>query len=601
MEGHNELPVPFCIRPSSRGRFTMSFKHTTEKGHAPLARSGDRAGDLPLLGRKSVMMGILTSGIVIATAGQPSAAAAATVTNASSWTPSTAYVLGQQVISPNNDVVSAKVAHTSSATYPADAVKWTLSSTFARHDGFVNVLAAGVKGDGITNDTVAINAAITANPGKVLLFPAGRTYQISADLGRGADHGGGIRLNQAGTVLWLYGATIRMNVTTVTNYQMVDVTAADCGVMGGKLIGDVVAHVGTEGEWGHGISVGGGANRFTARDVYVTKCWGDGFMIWERPSDVSLTNCTGDDNRRQGLSIIDAIRPRITGGAYINNGLTKYTGPGGGIDLEPDPATSRDVIDAVITGVTLAGNKGPGLWSSSNGRTVTATVTGCRAIGNGAGAVNSGFLVDGAANRTTFNSCESNGNSQDGWTIGTPAVAKTKLNGCTAQLNTRFGIIDCGTGTQITGGAVEDNGGTGLFLYGGDQPTILGLSARGNCTRGDSNVQVDITSTNASLNGVKSVAGTNATKASYGFVVRSAATGARLVGCDASGAFTSGKFIDQTVGKTAVTHPVPGAVRAVAIPIPTAPSATYVQAEAASMKYALDSIRIALKNHGITA
>jgi hypothetical protein len=234
---------------------------------------------------------------------------------------------------------------------------------------------------------------------------------------------------------------------------MIDVTAPDCAVLGGKLIGDVVTHVGNTGEWGHGVSIGAGADRFTARDVYVTKCWGDGFFIWEQPSDVSLTNCTGDDNRRQGLSIFDAIRPRVTGGAYINNGRTIYTGPGSGIDLGPDRGTTRDVIDAVITAVTLAGNRGPGLWSSSNGRSITAVITRCRAINNGVAGSSSGFVVDGAGNHTTFKSCESNGNTLDGWTIGS-SVAKTRLVGCSAKLNGRHGISDSGTGTQITGGTV---------------------------------------------------------------------------------------------------------------------------------------------------
>jgi hypothetical protein len=40
--------------------------------------------------------------------------------------------------------------------------------------------------------------------------------------------------------------------------------------------------------------------------------------------------------------------------------------------------------------------------------------------------------------------------------------------------------------------------------------------------------------------------------------------------------------------------------RAAAITAPTAPSATYVQAEATSMKTAVDAIRTALKNAGIT-
>lgn len=40
-------------------------------------------------------------------------------------------------------------------------------------------------------------------------------------------------------------------------------------------------------------------------------------------------------------------------------------------------------------------------------------------------------------------------------------------------------------------------------------------------------------------------------------------------------------------------------VKAAAVTTPTAPSATYVQAEAASMKTAVDAIRVALQNAGI--
>ena len=242
----------------------------------------------------------------------------------------------------------------------------------------MSVSSYGAVGNGIADDTAAINAAIIANPGKVLLFPAGRTYKIvqASD----ADSVGGIRLNQDGTTLSLYGATLQLAANTYGHYQMISVTAADCRVLGGKLIGDVVTHVGNTGERGHGISVGAGADRFIAEKVYATKCWGDGFFVFGRPADVSFVNCTADDNRRQGLSIIDAIRPRVTGGAYVNNGRTKYTGPGSGIDLEPDRGTTRDVINAAITAVTLAGNRGPGLWSSSNGRSITAVITRCRAI-----------------------------------------------------------------------------------------------------------------------------------------------------------------------------------------------------------------------------
>jgi hypothetical protein len=568
--------------------------------------AADGVAGPPLLERKSVLMGLLTSGFVAANVVQSSSAVAVTVkptpiaatlsAYVARWTPSTAYTFGQQLISPNNDVATANVAHTSSSSFSADIAKWTLSSTYARQEVFVNVLAAGVKGDGVTDDTAAINAAITANPGKVLLFPAGRTYQIVqwAD----NDSGGGIKLNKPGTTLWLYGAKLRLQNNAYPHYQMINVTAADCKVIGGTLIGDAVGHTGSAGEWGYGISVGAGGHRFIAENVYATLCWGDGFFIWERPADVCFSNCVGDNNRRQGLSIIDAIRPRVTGGAYINNGKTKFTGPGGGIDLEPDSGSTRDVLDAVVTGVTLTGNKGPGFWSSSNGRTITATVTGCRSIGNGW----TGFLVDGVNNLTTLNSCESNGNAWDGFSIGTNVgrPVGTKINSCVAQGNAGFGITDYGIGTVVTGGSVENNGQSGLDLHGSGS-IVIGTSANGNCKANMNNVQVDIYSTNAALNGVKSVAGDNSVKPNYGFAVRSTATGARLIGCDASGAFTGGTFTDQTAGASAVTMPFPGVARAAAIAAPTAPATTYSQASAASMKTAVDAIRIALQNHGITA
>ena len=114
----------------------MSIRDIAGKGTAGRRRSGDR----PLLGRKSVLMGMLTSGFVIANAAQPSAVAAGTIKLIAAtqpayvykWTPATAYARGQQVISPNNDVVSAKIVHTSSATFAVDQVKWILSSTYAR-------------------------------------------------------------------------------------------------------------------------------------------------------------------------------------------------------------------------------------------------------------------------------------------------------------------------------------------------------------------------------------------------------------------------------------------------------------------------------------
>lgn len=125
--------------PGRRGDTTPAVE--PPPADAGLASSGDQVDGPPLLGRKPLLMGLLTSGFVIANAAQPSTATAAIKPIAAvqppyapKWQPLTPYALGQQVISPNNDVVSATVAHTSSAAYLTDTAKWTLSATYARRD-----------------------------------------------------------------------------------------------------------------------------------------------------------------------------------------------------------------------------------------------------------------------------------------------------------------------------------------------------------------------------------------------------------------------------------------------------------------------------------
>jgi hypothetical protein len=161
---------------------------STGEGQGGLNGSQERTGNPPMLGRKSVLIGMLTSGFVIANTVQPSDAmargtlktiVATQPADAPKWTPNTAYALGQQVISPNNDVASAKVAHTSSAAYTSDALKWALSSTFGRLPGAAEqVIYVTVRGsdanDGQTPKSalLTIAAALTAlggNPGTIQL------------------------------------------------------------------------------------------------------------------------------------------------------------------------------------------------------------------------------------------------------------------------------------------------------------------------------------------------------------------------------------------------------------------------------------------------
>jgi hypothetical protein len=159
--------------------------HVAGKGDARSTGSEDVARVPTLWGRKSVLMGIAASvGLAFANATQPSAIAAGTVKPspisanlplyASKWAPYTAYALGQQVISPNNDVVAAKVAHTSSAAYAIDTTKWILSTTYGRKSnitvgpgGDYASLAAVFVDYPTGNVDIYINAATLAIPATI--------------------------------------------------------------------------------------------------------------------------------------------------------------------------------------------------------------------------------------------------------------------------------------------------------------------------------------------------------------------------------------------------------------------------------------------------
>jgi hypothetical protein len=141
--------------------------HGDENPSCPTGGVGGQA----LLGRKSVLMGMAaTMGVAMATAAQSSPAFAAGTTKpvASTtpnyipkWAPSTAYVRGQQVVSPNNDVVSTKAAHTSSAAYATDMSKWTISSTY------VSVGVTNVDASSYADDLGAAIAALPEGGGRV--------------------------------------------------------------------------------------------------------------------------------------------------------------------------------------------------------------------------------------------------------------------------------------------------------------------------------------------------------------------------------------------------------------------------------------------------
>ena len=150
---------------------------------------------------------------------------------------------------------------TAVAAYAADAgtaTRAALDSLFDQWSYWINVKDHGAKGDGTTDDTAAIQAAINAAPaaGGTVVFPAG-TYLANGEIG----------LKSNLTLLGMGGATIKKTANYITFYG---------------LAGSSTGH-------------GSGVNNLTVRDLTFR---GDlnanvahGAFFLHRARDVSFYNC----------------------------------------------------------------------------------------------------------------------------------------------------------------------------------------------------------------------------------------------------------------------------------------------------------------------
>jgi hypothetical protein len=204
----------------------------------------------------------------------------------------------------------------------------------------IGVRRFGARGDGHHDDTLALQRAVDAVPdGGILDVPAG-SYLVdpvrSVRL-RGRMH---LRLARGARLVAKPNAAPR-------GYVLLVERASDVRISGGGIVGERHAHLGSTGEWGHGIMVRG-ASRVSIANMRISDCWGDGISIGASKlgggralpsSDITITGVTCAGNRRQGLTIGRSRRVRVRDCEFSGTG---GTAPQAGIDIEPDamsPAT----------------------------------------------------------------------------------------------------------------------------------------------------------------------------------------------------------------------------------------------------------------------
>ncbi len=148
----------------------------------------------------------------------------------------------------------------------------------------------------------------------------------------------------------------RYSIVEISNKHNVSISGCGC------IVGDVQNHMGTEGEWGMGVSIKTSRN-IKIQSITVRNCWGDCIYIGQTKiakddfsENVLIEHVTCDSGRRQGLSLIAGKNIHIKDSKFINTGKIKYTAPGRGIDIEPNNKDNTVVQDILIKECSFTGN-----------------------------------------------------------------------------------------------------------------------------------------------------------------------------------------------------------------------------------------------------
>lgn len=188
---------------------------------------------------------------------------------------------------------------------------------------------------------------------------------------------GGYGLKLASNCKLFLNATLLIESNDFKSYSIILINkkknVSIFGSNGGQIIGDVGKHLYLEGstsEWGMGIEINE-SNNVTLEGLKISKCTGDGIYItggsemaicmYDHASkNIVVKNVVCDDNRRQGMSVIHVDGLEINNSSFINTGKTEFTGPGSGIDFEPNVDNGRNmsIRNVEINGCKLYGNKG---------------------------------------------------------------------------------------------------------------------------------------------------------------------------------------------------------------------------------------------------
>ncbi len=159
-------------------------------------------------------------------------------------------------------------------------------------------------------------------------------------------------------------AVLKAIPNSATHYSVLMVNGnSKVKITGGKIVGERNEHTGTGGEWGMGINIID-SKSVEIKDLTITDCWGDAIYVGgAKPStDIVVDNVTCNNNRRQGISVVNCNRMTIKKSIFSR---TNGTNPQAGIDLEPDNA-NHAVTNVTIDNCSFIDNNRYGFFISAD-------------------------------------------------------------------------------------------------------------------------------------------------------------------------------------------------------------------------------------------
>ena len=275
-------------------------------------------------------------------------------------------------------LAAGQIAFTQTGTGVAGTVDAKLKESISVKDDPYNA-----KGDGVTDDTAAIQAAFDSGAQNIIV-PTG-VYMIDAEaVSSPTPHG--LAVPSDISIEIQKGATLRAITNSGLNYAILAMyTVSNIQISGGGAIeGERGAHTGSTGEWGMGIDIRDGDD-ILIQDISIKSCWGDGIYVGTLTSTASqrvfISNCFIHNNRRNNISLTALI-----GGAVSDNtiSLANGTSPQQGLDIEPNSGSSgvqsisvvgNYFVNNVNAGLRVEGFNGPARNISIVGNTFSTNCT----------------------------------------------------------------------------------------------------------------------------------------------------------------------------------------------------------------------------------